>query len=523
MKQKDPIWNFFAVVEQDNKTSASCIDCKTVVSAKAPRLRAHREKCLANRPSKKRPLPVDDIPADLSTQTPEPAAKKLRTLQSSINSYCLSTDQSMSDQLDEQIAKLFFACNLPFNIADHPVWRETIQMLRPGYTPPNRKDIGGHLLDKVHNKITTQVSAEMKGKEVVLIQDGWSDIHNTPVIATSLQCDGNAYFMSAIDTGTNKKTAAYCTSIAQDSIKGAAEQFQCKVTGVVTDNEKKMVAMKQNLVETDPELTVYGCSAHWLNLLGQDVTPPQIINQVVEVNKYFRNHHVPGALLDEIPESVKPQLPAETRWNSQLTCIDTYIRNRPYLLMICAKKEDAIDLRIRNLIHNLGLFNEVKNLQKQLAPISSALDRLQSDSSTIADASEIWLDLLQKQDLQPYHTKVQNRFNQAMTPSHYLANLLHPVYRGKKLQTEHVTSAQDFLLSTKPDSVPDLPGFMTTTKDPTPRLCNHQYQTNYMVGKHSQVPNSEWRLMQCCSETPENAIQFCIYWEGVFKLWLNPD
>ena len=63
MKQKDPIWNFFVVVEQDNKTSASCIDCKTVVSAKAPRIRAHREKCLANRPSKKRPLPVDDIPA----------------------------------------------------------------------------------------------------------------------------------------------------------------------------------------------------------------------------------------------------------------------------------------------------------------------------------------------------------------------------------------------------------------------------------------------------------------------------
>ena len=297
-------------------------------------------------------------------------------------------------------------------------------MLRPGYTAPNRKDIGGHLLDKVHDKITSQVSAEMKGKDVVLIQDGWSDIHNTPVIATSLQCDGNTYFMSAIDTGTNKKTAAYCTAIAQDSMKEASEQFQCKVTGVVTDNEKKMVAMKQNLVESDPELTVYGCSAHWLNLLGQDVTPPQIINQVVEVNKYFRNHHIPGALLDEIPESVKPQLPAETRWNSQLTCIDTFVRNRPYLLMICAKNEDAIDSRIRNLIHNVGLYNKVKNLQKQLAPISSALDRLQSDSSTIADACEIWLDLLLNPDLQPYHTKVLNRFKQAMTSSHYLANLL---------------------------------------------------------------------------------------------------
>ena len=220
MKPKDPIWNFFAVAEQDNKTTVQCIDCKTVVSAKAPR--THREKCPANRPSQKRPVPVEPATQPAEPATPEPAAKKPRILQSNMNSYSMFTDQSMSQQLDEQIAKLFYACNLPFNIAD-PVWREIIQMLRPGYQPPNHKDIGGHLLDRVHEKFSTKVSAELKGKDVVLIQDGCSDIHNTPVIATSLQCDNNAYFMSAIDTGTNKKTAAYCTTIAKDSIKEAAD------------------------------------------------------------------------------------------------------------------------------------------------------------------------------------------------------------------------------------------------------------------------------------------------------------
>jgi hypothetical protein len=59
-----------------------------------------------------------------------------------MTSISYSTDQIMSRNLDEQIAKLFLACNLPFNIADHPVFRETIQMLRPGYSPPNCKDIG---------------------------------------------------------------------------------------------------------------------------------------------------------------------------------------------------------------------------------------------------------------------------------------------------------------------------------------------------------------------------------------------
>lgn len=72
-----------------------------------------------------------------------------------------------------------------------------------------------------------------------------------------------------------------------------------------------------------------------------------------------------------------------------------------------------------------------------------------------------------------------------MTPGHYLANLLHPVYRGKKLQAEHVTIAQDLLLLTKPATVPDLLGFMTDSL-PLPKTllqdCDQQHQTNYMVG-----------------------------------------
>ena len=57
-----------------------------------------------------------------------------------------------------------------------------------------------------------------------------------------------------------------------------------------------------------------------INLLGQDVTPHQIINPIIDVNTYFRNHHTPGALLYEfaIQGAMKPQIPGATRWNSQL-------------------------------------------------------------------------------------------------------------------------------------------------------------------------------------------------------------
>jgi hypothetical protein len=209
MKPRDPIWNLYDIFEESNKTTAKCKDCSAVVSAKVIRLRNHREKCpgLPNKPTEKRPEMIQETQpkSACSQQTTEPApepeensiepaAKRPRLYQPSINYYSISTDKTMTKHLDEQLAKLFYACNLPFNIADHPVWKETIQMLRPGYQPPNRKDIGGHLLDQVYDKITDKVMSELKGKETVLIQDGWSDIHNTPVIASSLQCENKAYF-----------------------------------------------------------------------------------------------------------------------------------------------------------------------------------------------------------------------------------------------------------------------------------------------------------------------------------------
>ena len=186
-------------------------------------------------------------------------------------------------------------------------------MLCLGYQPPNCKHLAAYLLD---NHIIMIVKAELKGKDVALMQDGWSNIQNTLMIASTMQCGDKSYFLSTVENSTNKKTAAYCTSISQDTINEAVRVYEYNTTSVVPDNEK-MQDVRNNLNETDPTLIVYGCSSHWLNLLGQDVAPSQLIIQVVKVNKYFRNHYVLGALLNEISGSVKPQLPAEMRWNSQ--------------------------------------------------------------------------------------------------------------------------------------------------------------------------------------------------------------
>ncbi len=105
----------------------------------------------------------------------------------------------------------------------------------------------------------------------------------------------------------------------------------------------------------------------------------------MEVNKYFRKRV--SALLKEYlgQGSAKPQVIGATRWNSQRTCLDTFLKNRPFYLLIVAQNGDVVDQRIRNIINNIGLYREAKNLLESLTLVATALDCLQLDSYNCID------------------------------------------------------------------------------------------------------------------------------------------
>ena len=183
MKAKNPIWGFYTITVEGKKQTAKRNDCQTIVSAKADRLKSHRERCpgLPKQTHKRRHEEIEDGPQEVETEvTTTPAAKRPKLQQSNINNYGCQTDHRMKTQLDQQIARLFYACNIPFNIASHPEWKKTLEMLRPGYQGPTRKDLGGPLLETVHERLVQHMKTEVQGEHVVMMQDGWSDIHNTP-------------------------------------------------------------------------------------------------------------------------------------------------------------------------------------------------------------------------------------------------------------------------------------------------------------------------------------------------------
>lgn len=158
--------------------------------------------------------------------------------------------------------------------------------------------------------MTSELKGSMRkclnGKNVTLVQDGWSNIHNDPVLATCVTTDTGTFFLDATDTGSLPKTADNCKELCQVSISKAQAEYGCTVRSIVTDNAKNMEKMRDALQKDDPQLNVYGCSAHWLNLLGQDITPTSIMKHINDVTKYFRNHHAPCAWLQMCEGSLKP-------------------------------------------------------------------------------------------------------------------------------------------------------------------------------------------------------------------------
>ena len=231
----------------------------------------------------------------------------------------------MKAQLDLQVARFIYATNSAFTIVEHPEFIKLLQMVRPGYNPPNRHDVGGKLLDHVHSSLLEECRDTLKDQTVAMALDGWSNIHNEPVVcATVTTPDGHTYLTETVDTSGNQHTSDYLEEIAISAVQSAEERCSCRVGSFVTDNAANMTKMRRNQEEDSArEIISYGCSAHYMNLLAKDVE----ISGVKE-------HDVRNTLAD---------------------CLQSHLDNWSTLLKVCEEHRDGIVTSISDKIKNFGI------------------------------------------------------------------------------------------------------------------------------------------------------------------------
>ena len=249
-------------------------------------------------------------------------------------------------------------------------------------------------------------------------------------------------------------------------------------------NETYARAAKNDL----PNLITVGCSAHYMNLVEKEVTLNTVLKHIVEVQKHFMYVHQAHEWLKE-KGCLAPQIPNTTRWNSQVDCVKTYVKNHHIYVQIRTEQE-AFNADIARIIDNIGLYREAQNLLKQLKIVERSLDSLQADKTTLSDAYETWSSVIKNADLAPFRKAFEKRFVQAMEPVHYLANLTDPRYFGQGLTPQQENDAEQWISVNKPDFLPALLLFKIKDVDTFPASMFSEAITKQFTAA------KWWRIME---------------------------
>lgn len=360
-------------------------------------------------------------------------------------------------RMDKQVGRFFFSQNIPFNAADSVQFKKLCELLRPGYVPPHRKKIGGELLDTIYKEVKDETIQNVESVETVcLTQDGWSSVQNDPVIASAFSDGKQTYLLDLVESGTEKKTAEYCCGLIADAVNQLKEQYGKKVFATCTDNEAKMKKLRKLLEKEFPGMITYGCNSHYLALLENDVSNDDIMKHITETQKYFRNVHLAHGLLKD-KGGCQPQIPNETRWNSGIACLETYLKNHHIYFEIRTEflaTGVGMPANVAKTIDNVGLLREGGRLLDQMKKFGVALDQLQSEKCSIGDACHIWYGLLDDDELVQFRPAILKRFKEAVAEPHILAYITHPKYSDeweKNVDEKLLSDVEDWLRKRNPD------------------------------------------------------------------------
>ena len=233
-------------------------------------------------------------------------------------------------KLEQHVMRFFAACNVSFQSVEHPEFVAMVKAMRgTSYNPPTRKRLSSDLLPELFVSLQKAYFDEVRGACGTLSIDGWTDAKSDCLVGIGLSVHGNEYLVELRDTA-EQHTAGNLFPVVLSKLRDLASEAKCRVGTVVSDNAANMentrvflVAEQLKQVDSlklvaesldagsdkhnvwiiigkisvlalfsqevmrqvqDARMAVvvdaYGCSAHLLNLIGQDLADQNVLNKV---------------------------------------------------------------------------------------------------------------------------------------------------------------------------------------------------------------------------------------------------
>ena len=146
----------------------------------------------------------------------------------------------VKDQLDQEIARMFFSGGVPFNLARNPHYHRSYQFAAEnkidGYVPPCYNKLRTILLQKERNnveKLLVPFKSTWKERGVTIVSDGWSDPTRKPLINFIATSGSGPIFLKVVNCFGEVKDRFFISDLMKDVINEVGHQ---NVVQIITDN-----------------------------------------------------------------------------------------------------------------------------------------------------------------------------------------------------------------------------------------------------------------------------------------------
>ncbi|GAU49563.1 hypothetical protein TSUD_191890 [Trifolium subterraneum] len=188
------------------------------------------------------------------------------------------------EHLSAQIARLFYAAGLPFNVARNPYFISAFSYAAntniSGYIPPSYDAIRTTMLQREKSnimKLLQPIKDTWVEKGVSIVTDGWTDSQKRPLINFMATSTAGPIFLKAIDCTGEVKDRNYIANLILSAIDEVGAQ---NVVQVITDNAPVCKAAGSIVENMHPHIFWTPCVVHTLNLALKNICSPSPNNEV---------------------------------------------------------------------------------------------------------------------------------------------------------------------------------------------------------------------------------------------------
>ncbi|XP_023644444.1 uncharacterized protein LOC111832365 [Capsella rubella] len=193
---------------------------------------------------------------------------------------------AVRDQLDEEIAIMFYTGGLAFNLARNPHYHRSYQFVAAnkidGYVPPGYNKLRTTLLQKERNHVEgllVPLKSTWREKGMKIVSDGWSDPTRKPLI-NFIGISGSApLFLKAVDCFGEVKDKFFISNLMKEVINEVGHQ---KVVQIITDNAANCKAAGEIIECSYPHIYWTPCVVHTLNLALKNICAARNVESNLE-------------------------------------------------------------------------------------------------------------------------------------------------------------------------------------------------------------------------------------------------